>query len=255
MAALCVLPALAFSACGQAHEGTRAAHQKPLAHRAPDPRLPAGVVARVGPSSITTRTLEHWIGVQASLDREPGIRRPVPRGALPVPPRYRDCIAYLATIAGAERAGPAPGAAQLKRRCEAQLRALREQALEALIVYSWIEQEAAMLGIRVTGAEVSRVLRREFPTNAVFLRFLRSARLQARDERLVVKQQLLREKWHESLPVYTRLHRSKTRESAQMVGELDAAVGRLNARMTARETRRTYCRAGYVVSVCREYRA
>jgi hypothetical protein len=282
---LCSVVALSLSACGGAHHGkspiramppdraaaktTRARETVPDKSAAgetstrtaspsatvSDSRLPADVVARVGRNSIAVQTLEHWIEVQAVVQYQSRPTRPVPRGVVPKPPDYRDCIAYLAAIAKARKTRPEPAAAQLDHQCAQKHETLLRSMLEMLIDHFWVNEEAARAGVAVAAREINQALRRRFPTEVELHRFLALTRLRASDERLLLKNVLLLGKWqHASLPVYARLRRSKPPETAQMADEVDVELGKLSESMKRRWTPRTHCRAGYVVALCAEYR-
>jgi hypothetical protein len=212
------------------------------------------VVARVGGNAVAEQTLEHWIGVQAVVQYQPRPTRPVPRGVVPRPPGYRDCITYSAAIAKAGHTRPAPDTAQLKAQCEQRYEALRQQMLGRLIIRFWVKEEAAKAGVAVTTREIDRALRVQFPTEAEFHRFLAFTRLHASDERFILEDELLLEKWQRAtLPVYARLRRSRPPESMQMAGEVDSEVSKLTQSMSKRWTRRTRCRRGDVVTECGEH--
>jgi len=254
---LCGVLVLGLSACGDTHHGkgttARTPADRATAGTTPG-GLPAGVVARVGSNFIAKQTLEHWIGVQAVIQYQPGPTRPVPRGLVPKPPGYRDCIAYLAAIAMAKQTGPVPDAAQLKDQCEQEHEALLQQMLEMLITHYWVKEEAAKAGVAVTTREIRQALRRRFPTEAKLHRYLAFTRQHASDERLMLEDKLLLVRWqHASLPVYARLRRSKRPESAQMATEVDSELQELSDDMTESWTPRTLCRARYVVTLCSEY--
>lgn len=264
----CVTPlvlALALSGCGGAHSGTSTpgGASRPI-HTAAGPklsagkpsareetRLPPGVMARVGRNYISNRTVEHWIKVQADIQYQPRPTRPVPRGLVPKPPGFRDCIAYLAAIAREKHTRPAPGTRQLTQSCEQEHQSLLRQMLEKLIIHYWVKEEATRAGIAVTSRELNQNLQRRFPTKAELRRFLAFTGLRAADERLIVNDELLTDKWpRATLPVYTRLRRSKPPETVQMVGEVDSEVGKLFAAMKRRWTPKTVCTSPHLLPVC-----
>jgi hypothetical protein len=252
---LCSILLVCLSACGGAHHGTSATRMTPLGQAVGDIRLPAGVAARVGGNSIAKQTLEHWIGVQAVVQYRPRPARPVPRGVIPKPPRYRDCIAYLAAIARAMQTRPEPDTAQLAHQCAQKHETLRRSMLEMLINHFWVKEEAAKAGVRVTAREINQVLRRQFPTEAELHRFLAFTGVHASDERFLLGNVLLLAKWQRaSLPVYDRLRRSKPPESAQMAEEVDVELGKLSESMKRTWTPRTHCGASYVIALCSEYK-
>jgi hypothetical protein len=243
------------SATGETSTGTAAPGAAAPGTTVGDSRLPAGVAARVGGNSIAKQTLEHWIGVQAVVQYQSRPERPVPRGVIPKPPGYRDCIAYLAAIAQARQTRPEPDTAQLDHQCAQKHETLRRSMLEMLINHFWVKEEAAKAGVRVTAREINQVLRRRFPTEAELHRFLAFTGVHVSDERFLLGNVLLLAKWQRaSLPVYDRLRRSKPPESAQMAEEVDVELGKLSESMKRRWTPRTRCGASYVVALCSEYK-
>jgi hypothetical protein len=123
--------------------------------------------------------------------------------------------------------------------------------LEKLIIHYWVKEEATRAGIAVTSRELNQNLQRRFPTKAELRRFLAFTGLRAADERLIVNDELLTDKWpRATLPVYTRLRRSKPPETVQMVGEVDSEVGKLFAAMKRRWTPKTVCTSPHLLPVC-----
>jgi hypothetical protein len=180
--------------------------------------LPRGVVALVGAIAITKQELEHWTGVEA--------------------------IALQSGSPRETRSLPAGGRASLQRK-----------ALQTLIVHYWVREEAARTGVALTSGEVDGMLRLWFPSKSAFRRHLARTGLHASDERLLVEDLLLPEKWHRTvLPVYARLRRNTAPETIRQSGEVDAEVSKLTQSMTRRWTPRTQCREGYVVRFCGDYR-
>jgi hypothetical protein len=180
--------------------------------------LARGVVALVGAIPITKQALEHWTEVEAieELPRPARLTRP-----LPAP----------------ERAS------------------LQQKALQMLIARYWVGEEAARASVALTGGEVERMLRLRFPGKGALQRFLVRTGLRASDERFLMENLLLPEKWHRAvLPAYARLRRNGGHESIREANEIDVEVGNLSESLTRRWTPRTHCHAGYVVMFCSEYR-
>jgi hypothetical protein len=196
--------------------------------------------------------LEHWIRVQAIVQYEAGATRPLPRGAIPTPPHYRECIEYLAARARPRgEVGVSAVTGILRERCVRQYNGLREQAFEKLIIPYWIHEEAARAGVAVRAREVNAALARRFPTVSALHRFLTLTGLRRSDEEFIVSDELLLGKWQRKvLPVYARLRRAKQPESAQMAGEVDTELTNLDERTRKAWVPKTYCRSGYVIPLC-----
>lgn len=194
----------------------------------PDTGAWGDVVVRVGRHSITKAMLAHWTAVEAVLAYTYKPKKPVPRGVVPDPPGYANCIAYLAKV---EPGGASAGAAALKTQCEQERERVQDHILEILITDDWMHEEAIVRGVRVTRGEVDRVVSGEFASRANFHRFLRLTGEREADERFIVESELL--------------------VSRLAVGKPE---GSLAGEVIARWTPRTSCRPGYVISVCRQYK-
>jgi len=216
--------------------------------------LPPGVVTQVGGHAITRQALAHWTVVEAITQSVTALTQPVPRGVVPTPPGYQDCIAYLAAIDKANQPRSVPDNAHLKEQCAQEYEKVQIRALQALIIHYWVKEEAARAHVAaVTSEELGQTLHRDFSTEAGFHRFLALTGLHASDERRIVEDELLRAKWVSTLPGVVRLRRSKAPESGQMVGEIDREQYEQTENMRLRWIPRTHCRVGYVVPLCSEY--
>lgn len=94
---------------------------------------PDGVAVRVGDSTITKETVDRWMSVMA------------PEHFVPDPPRFAACIARQVAFS------PQSIAAAIKQECRQQYQALKHRALSALISSQWLIDEAAALGLKVSG--------------------------------------------------------------------------------------------------------
>jgi hypothetical protein len=275
---VCGVLILDSSACGTAHNGKRAqatasatsprqaTSSQTAAQSTPTNKsasttpiagtsLPAGVVAQVSRHFITRQMLEHKIGVEAVLGYQLRPTRPVPRGLIPKPPDYRECIAYLAAVANAGSTRPAPDTAHLKAQCEREHQDLLPQILGRLIRYYWVEEEATKAGVEMTTRDTDRALHFQFPSESDLHRFLAFTGLQESDERLILREQLLPDKWQRAvLPAYERVRHIKPPESQQMVAEVETEVANLLEAMRRRWIPKTRCIPGYVLAICSEYR-
>lgn len=114
------------------------------------------VVAQVqGFSPITKATLEHWTRVEFHLLYEYVPRRPTPKGAIPDPPSYTDCIAYLQHTTPATKTSTT---SQLKAKCQHRYQELRASTLNKLIAWDWRIGKAHALGIHPTTTDIHHQL-------------------------------------------------------------------------------------------------
>jgi hypothetical protein len=216
--------------------------------------LPGNVVVRVGEHSITKATVSRWTKVEAVLTHENRSGPIAPRGLVPDPPRFTNCIEYLATSTDAEQTGQRSDRLQLKRLCAERDKNLREQALLALITHYWVSGEAAKRHVNITDDEIRKEKDRKFLAKGG-RRSLEAAGVRPADERFFVESQVLLAKLQRStLPVYAELRRAVGPETPGMVNRVDAEIQRLSDEMTRRWTPRTQCRTGFVVSECSEYK-
>jgi foldase protein PrsA len=202
------------------------------------------IVARVGGHSITKGTLDRWTAIEGVLSYQANPTQPVPKGVVPDPPSYSNCVTYLRTtpttlIAAAGK----PTMAQLKAQCRLKHETLQRHMLDILITNYWLQGEGARRGLTIGEAEVQRALHSQFPTQAAFRRFLAITGESAPDERALLRANLMA----------TRLQQEVVaQKGASGVAQQRALAGFLRE-FTARWTARTSCSAGYVVQECPQF--
>jgi hypothetical protein len=204
------------------------------------------VVARVGGRSITKSSLERWTAIEAVLAYETNPRRPPPRGIVPDPPAYVNCVAYLKAESSAAD-HPMPSATQLKRRCDKRHTSLQRHVLDILLIYYWLRNEAAERGVEVTSSDVEHVLDRIFPSAAAYHRYLAITGERPADERLIIQKDLLDTK-------LLQLDEAKYRQQTTAAHQSERALVEAAKAFTKKWRARTSCSAGYVVSECEQYR-
>jgi len=132
--------------------------------------VPGNAVAEVDGTAIEKQDFDHWMTVAAKSSG----------AAVPKPPDYEACVAE------ARKNLPKPGKgtpkttdAQLKTQCRQQYDQMRNQVLNLLISFEWIEGEAQEQGVKVTDAEVKKSFdqqrRQSFPKDADYRKFLRDS--------------------------------------------------------------------------------
>ncbi len=206
----------------------------------------SAVVVQVGAHAITKATLNRWTAIEAILSYEFDPSGPVPKGVVPDPPSYTNCIAYLRkTPPALTKSATDPSSAQLKRQCEQKQELLEHHMLDILITYYWLSGEAASRGVKVTAAELKQTLARQFPSEAAFHRFLALTGETASDERLLLTKSLLDTKLQQSVMASKGLTSKQQQEEALI---------KFSEEFARRWTARTSCRPGYVVSECRQYK-
>jgi PPIC-type PPIASE domain len=95
------------------------------------------VAVRIGDTTISKSTVDHWISVMA------------PEHVAPDPPRYNACIARQQSFS------PQAPAAGFEQECRQQYEGLRLRALDLLISSQWLIGEATARGVEPSDQEVA----------------------------------------------------------------------------------------------------
>jgi foldase protein PrsA len=135
--------------------------------------VPGNAVAEVDGTAIDKEDFDHWSQVVAKSSGQPNAQ-------LPDSPEFVKCVALK------RKTTPAPGKgqpkvtdAQLKDQCKQEYEAVRDQALQVLVSFEWIEGEAEERGIKVSEEEVKKSFEQQkkqgFPKAADFDKFLKDS--------------------------------------------------------------------------------
>jgi foldase protein PrsA len=135
--------------------------------------VPGNSVATVDGKSIDKSQFDHWMLVAAKSSGQPGT-------VVPDPPDYAKCVAAK------RKTTPKPGKgqpkvtdAQLKAQCKTQYNTLRNQVLQLLISFKWIQGEADAQGIKVTNQDVQKSFQQQkkqsFPKESDWQKFLKDS--------------------------------------------------------------------------------
>ena len=155
--------------------------------------VPGNAVAEVDGEAIEKSSYDHWIGVAARSGGQGA------SAAVPKPPEFTECVATK------RKTTPKPGKgqpkvtdAQLKTQCKQEYEQLRDQVLQLLISFQWLEGEASEQGIKVSDAEVKKSFdqqkKQSFPKDADYQKFLKDSGQSEADIVLQVKADLLASK-------------------------------------------------------------
>ena len=99
--------------------------------------VPGNAVAEVDGKAIEKTSFDHWLNVASRAGGQAG-------AAAPKPPKYTACIAQKRkTTPKPAKGQPKVTDGQLKTQCKQEYEALRDQVLQLLIQYEWVEGEAA----------------------------------------------------------------------------------------------------------------
>jgi len=134
--------------------------------------VPGSAVATVDGTEITKASFNHWLNVAAKSGGR--------QAALPKPPDYEACIAAKRKALPKPAKGqPTTTDAQLKTQCKQEYEALRDQVIQLLISFKWIEGEAKDQKLKATDAEVKKQFETQkkasFPKDADYQKFLKDS--------------------------------------------------------------------------------
>jgi hypothetical protein len=188
--------------------------------------------------TISQAAVEHWTPIEAILAYDAVFpTAPVPKGLVPDPPNYTNCVAY-------ERRGNTVARSTLKRDCRERYEFVRMHILDYLITYQWLEKEVAERGLKVTDAEarqdLQRHVRSQFGNQRGFEKYLQYTGLTMADELLRFKNNLLA----------NAVLQHVIQAPGTTLSQRSAAYTRFEKKWVAR----THCRAGFIVPNCREYK-
>jgi foldase protein PrsA len=133
--------------------------------------VPGNAVATVDGNAIDKDSFNHWMNVAAKTSGQPN-------AAVPDPPDYKNCIAEKRKSAPKPAKGqPKTTDEQLKAQCKQEYDQLRDQVMQLLTSFQWIQGEAEDQGIKVTDAEVKKSFeeqkKQSFPKEADYKKFLK----------------------------------------------------------------------------------
>jgi parvulin-like peptidyl-prolyl isomerase len=135
--------------------------------------VPGDAVATVDGTAIQKDDFDHWMTVAAKSGGQSG-------AAAPKPPSYAACINQKRkTTPKPAKGQPKVTDGQLKAQCKQEYNSLRDQVLQLLISFQWIEGEAKAQNIKVSDKEVQasfdKQKKQAFPKAADFQKFLKDS--------------------------------------------------------------------------------
>jgi foldase protein PrsA len=158
--------------------------------------VPGNSVAKVGDSTITKKTFDHWVGVAAHSTQPPGSSGTV---VVPDSPNFKKCIAAKRrTTPKPAKGQPQQTDAQLKSQCKTEFEGLRDQVMGFLIQAKWVEGESSDQGVKVSNKEVEKEFQKQkqqaFPQDAEFQQFLKTSGFTLKDIKFRVRLDLFQKK-------------------------------------------------------------
>ncbi len=159
--------------------------------------IPGDSVATVDGNNITKASYDHWLGIASKSGGQAS-------GAVPKPPKYTECIANKRkTLPKPAKGQPTTTDKQLKTQCASEYKALRDQVLQLLISFEWIQGEAKEQKVKVSDAEVKKQFdtqkKASFPKDADYAKFLKQSGQSEKDILMRVKLDLLSNKIREKV--------------------------------------------------------
>ena len=136
--------------------------------------VPGNAVATVDGEAVDKTEFAHWMNVAAKSTGQPNAAVPDPEAG------YAKCIAAKRKATPAPAKGqPKVTDAQLKTQCTQEYEQLRNQVLQLLISFKWIQGEAETMGVKVTDAEVKKSFaeqkKQSFPKDEDYKKFIQTS--------------------------------------------------------------------------------
>lgn len=135
--------------------------------------VPGNAVATVDGTSIEKASFDHWLTVASRSGGQAA-------AAAPKPPSFTECVKQKRKTTPAPAKGqPKVTDAALKKQCKQEYGALRDQVMQLLVSFQWIEGEAKEQNIKVSDKEIQTTFDKQkkqaFPKAADFTKFLKDS--------------------------------------------------------------------------------
>ncbi len=136
--------------------------------------VPGNSVATVDGEAIEKNDFSHWMTVASKQSGAQNAAVPDPAD------NYAKCVAAKRKATPAPAKGqPKVTDEQLKTQCKTEYEQLRNQVLQLLISFQWIQGEADAMGIKVTDAEVKKAFeeqkKQSFPKEEDYKKFIQQS--------------------------------------------------------------------------------
>ncbi|HYM56816.1 MAG TPA: peptidyl-prolyl cis-trans isomerase [Solirubrobacteraceae bacterium] len=135
--------------------------------------VPGNAVAEVDGDAIEKSSFDHWLTVASKAGGQP-------TAVAPKPPEFAQCVTQKRkTTPKPAKGQPKVTDTQLKTQCKQEYQGLRDQVLQLLISFRWIEGEAKEMKVKATDAEIKKSFDKQrkqaFPKDADFAKFLKDS--------------------------------------------------------------------------------
>jgi foldase protein PrsA len=136
--------------------------------------VPGNAVATVDGEAIEKQDFSHWMNVAAKTSGQANAAVPDPQA------NYQKCVAAKRKSTPKPAKGqPKVTDEQLRTQCKTEYEQLRNQVLQLLISFKWIQGEADAMNVKVTDAEVKKSFdtqkKQSFPKDADYQKFLKTS--------------------------------------------------------------------------------
>jgi foldase protein PrsA len=190
---------------------------------------------------LSKEAVAHWTPIEAIISLELIPKGPIPKGMVPDPPSYSNCVGFQRTLAAtAPGAKHTPSPVELKQECQKRYETVRTHILNILINYGWLNEEAAAHGIKLTDGEVQKRFKEnihiEFASPAAFQQYLTRTGLTEADEILRFKGAMLSGLIYEK--IFKHQHNPQQAYPEYLL----------------RWAAKTHCATGYITQNCKEYK-
>jgi foldase protein PrsA len=133
--------------------------------------VPGNAVATVDGTEINKDDFNHWMTVAAKTSGQQN-------ASVPDSPDFAKCVEQKRKSLPKPKKGEKPTSDdQLKQQCKQEYDALRDQVMQLLTSFQWIEGEAKEQGIKVSDADVKKSFQEQkkqsFPKEADYQKFLK----------------------------------------------------------------------------------
>ena len=135
--------------------------------------VPGNAVAEVDGNAIEKTAFDHWLGVASRSGGQAAT-------TAPKPPKFTACVAQKRkTTPKPAKGQPKVTDGQLKAQCKQEYGALRDQVLQLLVSFEWIEGEAKLQDVKVSDKEIQKTFEKQkkeaFPKDADWQKFLKDS--------------------------------------------------------------------------------
>jgi hypothetical protein len=212
--------------------------------------IPAGSVALIEHTPLTTGTLNHWMNSIVGGDFFERWGKRAPLGLVSEPANYPTCVRAASVLTRASGRRPPFSSSQIGEKCRLLHQAIKEQTMAFLISVQWRIDEAAEQGITISDAQLAASSREDaakrYPKGGEYEEFLADHEWAASDVSYQLKRNMLTTKLRE--------HITHTAAGTEESPQIRARFVKFILSNTKKRTASTLCRPAYRVSTCRGYK-